>query len=605
MKTALRVFRYLLNYKKDVLLNIGFNIFYVFFSLFSFVMIVPFLSVLFGLLPSPETCPAFSFDKDTLIDYVSYYLNYYKESHGIFACLFYISSGYLIFAFFASLCRYFAMYFLSPIRNGVIGDLRADIYHKITVLPISFFTAQRKGDLISRMTADLADIEWSVLSCLQMMVKDPFMVIAFLITLLFMSVKLVLFILITLPLAMFFINKIGASLKRNSMKAQTQTGILTSKIEETLGALRVIKAYNTENMMYENYAKDNHFFTRINTKVYRRRELATPLTEIFSILTLVVIVLFGGTMVLHNEINAAVLIGFTVLFARIVAPLQSISSAYYSFQKADAAAKRIYQVFDAEEIIIEKDNAVIMPPLRKEIVFENVSFAYKNGQTVLSNINITIRKGETVAFVGHSGAGKTTLLDLISRFADTSEGKITFDGMDIRNFNINSLRSNTGLVMQESILFNDTIFNNIAFGKPNTTLDEVVSAAKIANAHEFIIKLPKGYYSFAGDKALQLSGGQRQRLCIARAVINNPCILLLDEATSALDTENEFLVRESLRSAMQSRTTLIVAHRLSSVIYADRIFVIEHGKIVSYGTHEELLTTSPLYASLVASQILQ
>ncbi|MDR1006472.1 MAG: ABC transporter ATP-binding protein/permease [Bacteroidales bacterium] len=603
MKNVFRILRYLFNYKKEVVLNIVFNLLYVFFSLFSFVMIIPFVSVLFGLLPSPEVCPDFAFDKQTIIDIISYNLNLFKEQKGIFACLLYISAAYLIFTFLSALCRYMGMYFLSPIRNGVIKDLRNDIYHKITILPLSFFSSQRKGDLISRMTADLADIEWSVLSCLQMLVKDPLMVVVFLIALLLMSAKLVLFIVIILPLAMFLISKVGASLKRNSIKGQKQMGMLTSKTEEALGALRTIKSYNAETFLNDNYNKENSYFTRIMTKVYRRKEAAAPVTEIFSILTLVVIALFGGMMVIKGEIHPSILIGFTILFARIVAPLQSISNAYYNIQKAEAAASRVYEIIDAEEIVYEKDDAIQMPKFSDKIVFENVGFSYDENKTVLHDINITISKGETLALVGHSGAGKTTLLDLLPRFADCTNGNITIDGINIKEFNINSLRAAIGLVTQESILFNDTIFANIAFGRPHTTMAEVENAARIANADEFISDLEHGYYTNIGDRGLMLSGGQRQRICIARAVLTNPDILLLDEATSALDTESEYIVRNSLERAMKGRTTLIIAHRLSTVIHADHIIVLDNGRIVEYGNHKELSDKNGIYTSLVKLQM--
>ena len=604
MKTIFRIFHYLRRYKKEAALNIFFNLLYVFFSLFSFVMIIPFISVLFGILEAPSVLPDFAFTKDAIIDTVAYYLNHYKQTSGIITCLLYISLAYLIFAFFAALSRYLGMYFLSPIRNGVIGDLRDDVYRKITILPLSFFGSQRKGDIISRMTSDLADIEWSVFSCFQMLIKDPFMVLVFLIALLVASAKLVLFVLITLPIAMFFISKIGSSLKRNSVKGQKQMGILTSKTEEALGAIRTIKSYNAESILYDKYCQQNNSFTRIMTKVYRRKEFSSPITEIFSILTLVIIVLFGGMMVIKDEINPAVLIGFTILFARIVSPLQSIISAYYNILKAKAAVERVYSILDAQEIVIEKKDAIEMPKFCDKIVFDNVCFSYGNGDIVLQGINITVKKGETIAIVGHSGAGKTSLIDLLPRFADPTRGTITIDGINIKEFNINSLRSSVGLVTQNSILFNDTIIGNIAFGKQSATIQDVESAAITANAHEFICKMDKGYYTNIGDRGLNLSGGQRQRICIARAILNNPDFLLLDEATSALDTESEHLVRESLANATQGRTTFIIAHRLSTVMYADQIIVLDKGKIVEQGTHKQLMNDSSIYSSLVKLQML-
>jgi ABC-type multidrug transport system fused ATPase/permease subunit len=496
------------------------------------------------------------------------------------------------------------MYFLAPIRNGIVADLRHDIYHKITILPLSFFTNQKKGDLISRMTSDLADIEWSLLCSLQSLIKDPLMVIVFVITLVIASPKLCLFTLLTIPVALFIISKVGKSLKRNSIRGQWQNGILLSKTEEALGAIRIIKAYNAEDRVNSSYQQQNNIFTRIMTKVYRRKELASPVTEIFTILTMIIIVLFGGTMVIKGEIHPSILIGFALLFARIVSPLQSVTTAYYNIQKVKAAVKRVYEILDADEVIVEKKDAVIMPVFHDQIIFENVNFEYEPKVKVLKNINLTIKKGETIAIVGHSGGGKTTLMDMIPRFIDPTGGKITIDNTDIRNFNINTLRASIGLVPQQSLLFNDTIYGNIVFGRKNISLEQVINAAQIANAHEFIMALDKGYYTNIGDKGFTLSGGQRQRLCIARAILNNPYILLLDEATSALDTESEHIVQQSLQNAMQGRTTLIVAHRLSTVISANRILILDKGKIIKEGTHEQLISSSPVYKELVSLQML-
>jgi subfamily B ATP-binding cassette protein MsbA len=556
-------------------------------------------------MPSPEVYPQFSFDKDVIIDMISYKLTFYKETSGVFVCLLYISGAYIVFTFLASLFRYLGMYFLAPIRNGVIQDLRNDIYKKITILPLSFFSIQKKGDIISRMTSDLADIEWSVLSSLQMLIKDPVMVIVFFVALILASPKLVLFLLITLPIAFFLISKVGKSLKRNSIKGQQKIGQLTSQAEEALGAVRVIQSYNAQKTISNSFEEQNASFTKVMTKVYRRRELASPLTELFSILTLVIIVLFGGLMVLKGEINPSVLIGFTILFARIVSPLQSITTAYYNLQKGDAAAKRVYQILDAEERIVEKENAILMPAFTDKIEYKNVGFSYLgSSDSVLKDINLTIKKGQTVAIVGHSGAGKTTLIDMLPRFEDVTQGCVEIDGIDLRDFNINSLRSSIGLVMQESILFNDTIFGNIAFGRKNIRLEEVIKAAQTANAHEFIVNLDKGYYTNIGDRGLNLSGGQRQRICIARAILQNPDILLLDEATSALDTQSEYLVKEALETVMQGRTTIIIAHRLSTIIHADKIVVMDKGRIVELGSHSELLAQNGIYASLAQMQTL-
>lgn len=607
MKQIFRIFQYIKGYKREVILNIVFNLLYVFASLFSFVIVIPFVSVLFGIIQAPVICPEFAFNKDVIIDYFSWNLNQLSLKYGIYSCLATLSAIYIFFAFLSALFRYLGMYFLAPIRNGVISDLRNDIYHKITILPLSFFSNKRKGDLLSRMTSDLSDIEISVISSLQMLVKDPLMVIVFLIALIIASPKLVIFILIILPLVAILIKRIGASLNRNSEKGQKQIGILLSTVEETLGGIRIIDAYNAEKIIRKKFEVQNNIYTKLMTKILRRKELSSPLTEIFSILALVVIVLFGGMMVLKGEIHPSILIGFVLLFARIVAPMQSLTTAYYNLKKAEAAAQRIYEILDANEKIIEKPDAINHISFNSKIEYKNVYFSYIEEQgkeiMVLDNINLEIEKGQTIAIVGKSGAGKSTLIDLLPRFQDSLKGDIIIDQISVKDFNINSLRNEIGVVTQESILFNDTIFGNIAFGI-NATLKEVENAAKAANAHEFIKNLPKGYYTNIGDRGLSLSGGERQRICIARAVLKNPTILLLDEATSALDTESERLVQESLEKLMKGRTTLVIAHRLSTILKSDKIIVMENGKIAEQGTHHSLLSQNGIYSKLVELQTL-
>lgn len=607
MEKIFRIFKYLKGYKREVILNILFNLLYVFASLFSFIMVIPFVSVLFGIIKAPKVCPQLAFNKDALIDFFSWHLNNFSLEYGLYKCLAVLSLVYVCFAFLSSLFRYLGMYFLAPIRNGVIKDLRNDIYHKITILPLSFFSNKRKGDIISRMSSDLSDIEISVMSSLQMMVKDPLMVIVFLIALIIASPKLVIFILIIMPVVALLIRRIGASLNRNSEKGQRQIGTVTSTAEETLGGIRIIDAYNAETIVRKKFEQQNNTYSRLMTKILRRKELAAPLTEIFAIFALVVVVLFGGNMVIRGEISPSILIGFVLLFARIIAPLQSVTTAYYNLKKAEAAAQRLYEILDAKEKIVEKEDAINIKTFEKEIEYKNVYFSYieeeEKEKMVLDNINLNITKGQTIAIVGKSGAGKSTLIDLIPRFQDTTKGDILIDGVSIKDFNINSLRNIIGVVTQESILFNDTIFGNIAFGI-NAELKDVEAAAKAANAHEFISKLPKGYYTNIGDRGLMLSGGERQRICIARAILKNPSILLLDEATSALDTESERLVQESLETLMKGRTTLVVAHRLSTILNADKIIVMDNGKIIEEGNHQTLLSQNGTYSKLVELQTL-
>lgn len=607
MKNIFRIFKYIKGYKREVILNLVFNLLYVFASLFSFVIVIPFVSVLFGIIKAPEVCPEFAFNKDVIIDYFAFNLNHLSLTYGLYTCLAVLSVIYLVFAFLSALFRYLAMYFLAPVRNGVIKDLRNDIYHKITTLPLSFFSNKRKGDLLSRMSSDLSDIEISVMSSLQMLAKDPVMVIVFLIALIIASPKLVIFIVIILPLVAILIKQIGASLNRNSEKGQKQIGTVLSTVEETLGGVRVINAYNAGEIIQKKFEQENNAYARLMTKILRRKDLSSPLTEIFAIFALVVVVLFGGMMVINGEIHPSILIGFVLLFARIIAPLQSVTTAYYNIKKAEAAAHRLYEILDAPERIIEKPNAITTINFEDKVEYKNVSFSYIEEQgkekLVLDNINLEIEKGQTIAIVGRSGAGKSTLIDLLPRFQDALTGDITIDGISITDFNINSLRHIIGVVTQESILFNDTIFGNIAFGI-SSSLEEVQKAAKAANAHDFIEKMPKGYYTNIGDRGLTISGGERQRICIARAILKNPAILLLDEATSALDTESERLVQESLETIMKGRTTLVVAHRLSTILNSDKIIVVDNGKIVEEGTHHSLLAKDGIYSKLIALQTL-
>ncbi len=568
-------------------------------------MIIPFISVLFGVIDSPVQCPELSLDKDVLMDYLAWNLNIYKDIYGIYPCLIAIGVIYIICIFFSALFRYLGMYFIVPIRNGLVNDLRNDVYKKICILPISFFSDKKKGDIMSRLTSDLADIEWSVVSSLQMLVKDSIMVIVFFSALVIASWQLVLFIVIVLPLAYFLIKKIGNSLKRNSIKGQKEMGVLMSQCEETLGGLRAIKSYGAEGVTKDKFKQSNDYYTKVMTKIFRRKELASPLTEFLAIFVLVAVVLFGGELVLAGKMSAAILIGFTLIFAKVISPLQELSTAYYNMQKGDAAAIRIYEILDADEKITECENPIQVSEFKDSIEFRNVFFSYDNSkENVLKDISFTIKKGQTVALVGESGAGKSTLIDLISRFADVTSGEILFDGVNIKEIGINALRSQIGIVTQEAILFNDTIFKNIAFGNPSATMEDVIAAAKIANADSFISKMEKGYYTHLSDRGMSLSGGERQRLCIARAILKNPEILLLDEATSALDTQNEYEVQQALTHLMKDRTSVVIAHRLTTIMNADNILVMDKGVIVESGTHKELLEKGGIYSNLVNMQSL-
>lgn len=601
MKDIFRIFRYLKYFPKQIFLNICFNICFVFFSLFSFAMIVPFIELLFGVSNPPEVEPAFAFNQVSITEWLTWQLYQLKIAHGAWKCLFFVAIGYICCSFLSNTSRYLGMYFLSPIRNGMIQRIRNDFYHHITILPISFFSAQRKGDIISRLSNDLADIEWSVFNCLQMLVKDPINIIVFSLVLVFVSPKMVLFAVVVMPLALFIVSRVGESLKRNSTKGQDKLGYLFSVLEEAVSGIRLIKSFNMEEAMSGRFARENREYTRRMIRVAKRKELGSPLIELLGTLILVTVVIFGGSLVVNGEMRPAVLIFFVIIFSRIIPPAQAVISAYYNLQKGSAAARRIFEVLDEDELIHEKDNAVVKTTFENKIEYRNVSFAYQTNN-VLEDINLTIEKGKTIAIVGPSGAGKTTLVDLLPRFYDCSSGDIYIDGLSIKDMNINSLRDLTGIVSQESVLFNDSVLHNIAFGQRNVDKEMVIAAAKVANADEFITKMPNGYYSVVGDRGVTLSGGQRQRLSIARAVLKNPPILILDEATSALDTESEFFVQEALQWLMKNRTAIVIAHRLSTIQYADEIIVMDKGKIVERGTHQKLIESNGLYKKLIDLQ---
>ncbi len=602
-----RVFRYIKYYPMNITANVIFNMLAVFFNLFTFVTIVPFVELLFGSNTAPDTLPPFALNQEYLSLFMTHSLAVLKARYGLWSCLVGFALVYLAFSFLSNLCRYIAQYVISPMRNGIIMRLRNDVYEKITILPVSYFNSRRRGDIISRMSNDLSDIEWGVLTSIISLGKDPINIIVFAAVLIFISPKLFLYFLIIMPAAVWLIGLIGRSLRRNSTKGQAELGHLFAVLEESLSGIRTIKSFNQEERSADTFNRANQSFTRRMIQVAKRRELSSPLSEVLLTIGLAFILILGGLAVLQGELLSSVFVLFIILFARLIPPVQSIVRVYNNLQKADAAATRIFEIMDADETIYEKPNAIVLSGFNNTIQYRNVSFAYRTDQQaepvyVLRNIDLTIPCGKTVAIVGPSGAGKTTLVDLLPRFYDSTEGDILIDGTPIRDLNINSLRAQTGLVSQDCILFNDTVANNIAFGRTDYSLDEVRKAATIAHADEFINQLPDGYNTNIGDSGITLSGGQRQRLSIARAVLKNPPILILDEATSALDTESELSVQQALNQLMQGRTCIVIAHRLSTIRHADLIIVMNHGTIVERGTHNQLLAQEGLYKRLVDMQ---
>lgn len=603
--------RYVIPYWGYTLLNIAFNILSVAFSLVSFALFIPILQILFNKdqrisLTEPPAIESFTellSSTEVLKQQFYYFIGQTINQYGEMRALMYISVIIVVLFFLKNLFRYLAMFFLAPIRNGVVKDLRNDLYYKVLILPLAYYSEQRKGDLIARMTSDVTEVEWSIMSSLEMVFREPITIIAFLAALLYINPMLTGFVLIMLPISGFLIGQIGKSLKRTSDKGQKKMGYLLSLIEETISGLRIIKAFNAIDTSQVNFEKENIQYTRLMIRLYRKRDLASPLSEFLGILVVVVILWFGGKIVLNpnSGLSAEVFLVYIGIFTQLIPPSKAIVQAIYNIQKGAASVQRIQQVLDADEVIIEKPDAMAITEFTAEIEYRNLSFRYEK-EDVLRNINLKIPKGKTIALVGASGSGKSTLADLLPRFYDCTEGELLIDGANVRDYRIDHVRGLMGIVTQETILFNDTIFNNIALGMTNVTEQDVINAARIANAHEFIMETPYGYQTIIGDRGTKLSGGQRQRLSIARAVLKNPPIMILDEATSALDTESERLVQEALENLMKNRTSLVIAHRLSTVQFADEIVVLNKGEIAERGTHTALLANNSLYKKLCEMQ---
>ncbi|HNQ12704.1 MAG TPA: ABC transporter ATP-binding protein [Bacteroidia bacterium] len=601
MKDYVRLLAYVKEYKGPALLNVLFNVFSVLFSLFSLTMVVPFLNVLFNSTNEYQKVE-WSFSVEAAIGNFNYFLHHYIEENGKLQALMFICMLVVVMFFFKNLFRYMAMYFLATVRLGIVKDVRNRLYNKTMLLPLGFFSNERKGDIMSRISNDAQELEYSIMSSLEVIFREPLTVVLFLLTMFMMSFQLTLFVIILLPLAGILIGRIGKSLRRTSSKAQAQFGALLSNIEETLGGLRIIKAFTAEQNMSHKFNEQNTAFSKTMRKAYRKRDLASPMSEFMGAAVMVVVMYFGGQLVLRDGpvLQPAEFIAFIAIFSQLIPPAKAFTTAYYNIQKGLASAQRINTILDAPVSIQDDENAISKNKFDRSIEYNNILFAYSRGDEgyVLKNINLSIEKGKTIALVGQSGSGKTTLADLLPRFYDPADGAILLDGIDIRKIALNDLRNMMGIVTQEAILFNDTVFNNITFGKPNSTYEEVIQAAQIANAHEFIEQMPDGYNTNIGDRGSKLSGGQRQRLSIARAVLMNPPILILDEATSALDTESERLVQEALTRLMKNRTTLVIAHRLSTIQHADEIIVMQKGEIIERGNHTALIERNGVYRRL-------
>lgn len=606
MKNLRNVFRYLIPYWIYALLNILFNILSVIFSLASFALFIPILQILFKTTQAPQLIDELNWlSIDSLTEHFYYQISILIDTKGQTQVLLLTAISIVVLYFLRNLFKYLAMFYLAPIRNGVVKDLRNDLFYKILILPLSYYSNRRKGDLITRVTADVQEVEWSIMSSLEMIFRDPIAIISYLLVLVIINPMLTLFVIILLPLSAYFIGKIGRSLKSISAKSQTQLGKLLSIIEETIAGLRIIKAFNAIEHSNKNFQEDNQRYSRLMIRMYRKRDLASPLSEFLSVLVLVAVLWFGGQLVLSDNYNldAAVFITYLGIFSQIIPPSKAISTAYYNLQKGNASLNRIQEVLTADEVIYEKSEAIAKQEFNKEIRYEKVSFAYEK-KKVLNEVSCTIHKGKTIAVVGSSGSGKSTFVDLIPRFFDCKEGMVFIDDIPIQDIKIDDLRSLSSIVTQDTILFNDSVLNNIALGIENVSEQDVINAAKVANAHDFILEMSDGYQTNIGDRGLKLSGGQRQRISIARAVLKNAPILILDEATSELDTASEIQLTEALNNLMKDRTCIIIAHRVSSIKHADEIMVFEKGKIKEKGTHKDLIAMNALYKKLYDLQSL-
>ena len=594
-----------LKYKNHIYMNVFFNIFYALFSTLLMVSMIPTLNVLFGLTEKVYKAPIYN-GFGNIKAYAEGFLNYkittLTDSFGLKYTLLFVISIIITTALLKNISNYFASYHVTRLRTGVLRDIREKLYKKIINLPVSYYSERRKGDVMARMLGDINEVQNSFFQVLELVVREPLTILFSIITMFIISPKLTLFVFAFIPISGFVISRVGKNLKAKSVKAQNENGIFISILDETLGGLKVVKGYNAEDSFTKKFNDSINRLLHLSNSIGNKNNLASPLSEFLGIVTIAVLLWFGAQMVVGEQsISSATFITYIALAYTILTPAKAISKASYQVKTGLAAAERVFTLMEQENTITDSVDAVDKKSFEDKITIENINFRYEN-ENVLKDFSLTIPKGKTVALVGQSGSGKSTIANLLTRFYDVNEGKVLIDGTDIKNIQIKSLRNLMGLVTQDSILFNDTIKGNIALGKPDATDDEIIEALKVANAFEFVKDLPEGIYTNVGDSGNKLSGGQKQRLSIARAVLKNPPIMILDEATSALDTESERLVQVALENMMQNRTSVVIAHRLSTIQKADLIVVMQKGKIVEQGNHEELLAKNGTYSKLVSMQ---
>lgn len=605
MKSLRTVYRYVAKYPRLIFVYFSFNILSNLFSVISLGMLSPFLMLIFekkNTVVEAQQSNNFLESLNPINNLKNYLFEIVQKPDGDYKALGLICVLILTFIILKNLFLYLSLYVLTPIRNSIVNDMRTSMYKKVLNLPVGYFNDQRKGDIMSRLTNDLSDVESSIVSLLATVFKEPVTIFIFFAYMIILSPQLTLFLLLFLPVSGLIIGRIGRSLKRSSTEAQEKQGVILSTIEETLGGIRVIKGFNAEGEQFKKFNKQNDEILNIKNKVNRRRELASPVSEVLGIATVVGVLWYGGRLVLRDEfLEPNDFLTYILIFSQVIQPLKTLSAASYNIRKGAASVDRIEELINEDIGIKEIENPIVLNEFKNCIELKNVSFAYRN-KTILENINLKIEKGKTIALVGSSGAGKSTLVDLIPRFHDTISGEILIDGIDIKNYSLKSLRTQLGIVTQEPILFNDTIANNISLGMETPSQELIINAAKVANAENFILQKQDKYQTNIGERGNKLSGGEKQRITIARAVLKNPPILILDEATSSLDTESEKLVQDAINNLMSNRTSIVIAHRLSTIRNADEIIVMQKGKIVERGDHNTLLELGGFYKKLVTMQ---